>query len=206
MRAKLLSVAVLAVLGAGQVSADGIADAAKLNKKLQGRYATQQTDACVNSPAGFSAAPGLAALGPTTAGTAATSNITTFNGDGTLTLEGDGLQIGMKLADPSVTVTNPVTSSHFICNGTYQVNADDTYTTNYTCTGNVLTGVVPGLAFTLVGGHADGLIVNKKTVQFRQDTVSTEVISTIYGPVPRICSHTGTSTKLTKDKDNDNDE
>jgi hypothetical protein len=203
MRVKLLSVAVLAALGWGQVLADGIPDPVKLNKKLHGRYAFQQTETCVNSPAGFGPAPGFAALGPTSGGTAATSNISIFNGDGTFTLEGDGLVIGLKLPDPSVAVTNPATQSHYVCNGTYQVNPDDTYTTEYTCTGNVLTGVVPGLAFILTGGRSDGLIISKKEIQIKQGAVSTEVISTIYGPVPRICSHTGTGAKLGKDKDSD---
>jgi len=206
MRLQLLTVAVLAALGAGQASADPATDAAKLNKKLHGQYAAQQTETCVSSQAGFGPAPGYTALGPTGGSTSSTSNVTTYNGDGTFTLEGDALQLQLKLPDPSVVVTNPVTRSHFVCSGTYQVNADDTFTTEYTCTGNVLTGVVPGLAFTLTGGRSDGLIVSKKATQVRQDAVNSDVISTVYGPIPRICSRTGTATKLAKDKDKDSEE
>jgi hypothetical protein len=201
MRVPILAATAVASLCCGNVIANESTDPVDLNKQLHGEFVGTQTESCVSSVAGFSAAPQLAALGPTGAGNSSNYNVTTYNGDGTFTLEGTGTQIASKFANTSAVVTHPVTQSHYVCNGTYQVNPDGTFELTYSCTGNTLTGSVPGLAFSITGARSGGKILNKKNLLLFNAEPNVEVLSTVYGLVPRVCAVSGNARKTKNDND-----
>jgi hypothetical protein len=195
MKIRLLAAVGVALLAA-QANADAPSDQAKLNKHLQGQYAGQEVFNCLVSDAGFGPRPQLAALGPVHATAGSSTSITTYSGDGTVTVDGSGMELNSTATPPAnSTVTYPVTTSNFSCQGTYQVNADDTFTQDVTCTGNTTAGVLPGLQFTLTGYHISGRILNKLNLSSQNDGGAIQT-TTIYGVSTSMCSRTFLSKKI----------
>jgi hypothetical protein len=174
----------------------------KLNKRLHGIYAVTATAVCQTSDGGYGPPPQLAALGAVHPYTENAASAAVFNGDGTFSSEGNGMAIGLIPApQPGSPVTYPITKSRFVCDGVYQVNADNTYSVDYTCTGNTASGIVPGLAFTATGYHENGTLKKGKLLSVGIDG-NVEHTTTQYGTTSQICSRSSQGVKIDNEEDN----
>jgi hypothetical protein len=165
------------------------AEAFDLNRALHGKYAFTYSRVCAQSPNGFSL-QGVA-LPPQTELTTAVEMIQTYNGDGTSSAAGHMLNI----------INNATNQNEldFTCTGTYQVNADGSFSEDMSCSGTVVAGPISGQTFTQTGIHRTGHIgIFAQTLVISNTRSNLESITFSGTPIPlaRICGRSGTAVKI----------
>lgn len=174
------------------------ASAGNLNKRLKGDYAVSVMRICSSTQAGFGPAPQFQALGPVNNQTIVAKGVQSFDGDGNFTAS---LRAFVTNSSGTAAGGFPVSEVELTCSGTYQVNADHSFTTVRSCTGVALSGVIAGQTLTqspIAGnGHIRG-----KMLQFADATPSVETTTlSLFGTSFRICGRSGTAVKIPKSKD-----
>ncbi len=165
------------------------AEAFDFNRVLHGDYALTFSRVCAQSPNGFS--PQGLALSPASELTSTIETIQTYNGDGTSSAVGHALNI----------INNATNQNEldFTCTGTYQVNADGSFSEDMSCSGTVVAGPIAGQTFTQNGIHRTGHIGILAQTLVISDTRSNFEFITFSGtnsPITRICGRSGTGVRV----------
>jgi hypothetical protein len=165
------------------------AEALDLNRVLHGNYAFAYSRVCSQSPNGFS--PQGVAVAPATELTSAIEMVQTYNGDGTSSAMGHALNI----------INNATNQNEldFTCTGTYQVNADGSFSEDLNCSGTVVAGPIAGQTFTQPGIRRTGHIgIFAQTLVISNTRSNLESITFSGTPIPlaRICGRSGTAVRV----------
>jgi hypothetical protein len=161
------------------------------NHRLNGDYAVSTTSLCAQNQAGFTADG--QALAPVTLLSRAIETTRSYDGNGGLTITGHSFQVSTP-AGPF-----PTTEADFTCTGTYEVNADDSFTENETCSGTVATGSVAGQTFTQSVTTPSGQL-RGKTIILKETHAMPPVVVTLSaaGAFSRLCGTSGSGVKIKK--------
>ena len=113
-------------------------DQRELNALLKGKFRFAFNQTCTYSPQGFSAAPpGGDVNGFAQTGEDYIDGIIKFHGNGTVTLTETGIFQNHGFSNPGFF---PIATYQDICDGTYQVKGDLSFSYELACTVNFLTG------------------------------------------------------------------
>jgi len=164
------------------------AEGIDLNRVLHDNYAVTFSRVCAQSAGGFNAQ--LQPIGPVSQLTSAVEMVQTYNGDGTSSAVAHAVNI----------INNASNQNRldFTCTGTYQVNADGSFSEDMSCFGTVVAGVLAGQSFTQTGVHRTGHIgVLAQTLVIGNTGTNLENVTfSLAGSFARICGRSGAAVKI----------
>jgi len=164
------------------------AEARDLNRVLHGDYALTFSRVCAQAAGGFNAA--LQPIGSVSQLTSTIEMVQTYNGDGTSSASAHAVNI----------ISGGINQNEldFTCTGTYQVNADGSFSEDMSCTGSVIAGLIAGQTFTQAGIHRTGHIgILAQTLVISDTGTNQENITfSAAGSFTRICGRSGTAVKI----------
>jgi hypothetical protein len=161
------------------------------NSRLRHDYAFKRFRSCIQNPDGFTGDLRLASPQNGSFRAGAATGIRSYNGDGTGTVTLVNVNTFAAL-DGGFPSTTAASQSETTCDILYNAAADGSFSESLTCTGTVIAGTNPGLAFRITNIQIDGQLgVGGNIIILSDNSPNVEHLER-----HRICARSGTAVKV----------